>query len=53
MKEGNSNALNYLTIFMGLGVTYGIIFDNLAIGISLGVLIGIVFSKLGDKKRIK
>ena len=53
MKEDNSNASSYLAIFMGLGVTYGIIFDNLALGISLGVLIGIVFSKLAEKKKIK
>lgn len=32
---------NYLALCMGVGVTFGIIFDQLAIALSLGVALGL------------
>lgn len=37
----------YLSIGIGLGVAFGIIFDNLAIGIALGL----IFGQLADSKQ--
>ena len=31
----------YFVLCMGIGLTFGIIFDKLAIGLSLGVVIGL------------
>ena len=33
----------WLALGAGIGVTFGIIFDNLAIGISIGAALGLVF----------
>lgn len=40
----------FLAVGIGLGVSYGIIFDNLAIGISLGVAFGLV---IGSAVKLK
>ena len=58
MKEDNSfknkdTEGNYLAIGMGLGVAFGIIFDNLALWISLGVLFGLVLNSMQKKKNDK
>ncbi|VYU61550.1 Uncharacterised protein [Clostridium tertium] len=37
-----------LPIFMGLGLTFGIVFDNLALGLGLGVAIGLLLDKRKD-----
>lgn len=39
----------YLSIGVGLGVMFGIIFDNLAIGIALGL----IFGQLADSNKKK
>ncbi|MBS5939007.1 MULTISPECIES: hypothetical protein [Clostridium] len=46
-KESNYN----LAIFMGLGLTFGIVFDKLALGLALGVAIGLLFQ--GKKIKFK
>ena len=47
MSENKDNN-SYLALCMGTGLTFGIIFDQLALGLSLGVALGLV---LGNRKK--
>lgn len=44
-KEEKRGDNYYLTLFIGMGLCFGIIFDQLAIGISLGCAIGILLDR--------
>lgn len=50
MSENNDkkNDYHYFPLFMGMGLIFGIIFDQLAIGLCLGVSIGLA---LDHKKK--
>ena len=54
-KNETNNTGVFLPIGIGLGVSLGIVFDNLAIGISLGVAFGLgigpVISAINAKKK--
>lgn len=42
MGEKNKHKkYNYFPLFMGLGLVFGILFDQLAIGLCLGVAVGL------------
>jgi len=43
----------WLVIGAGLGVTFGIIFDNLPIGISIGAALGLIFGAAFSLKNKK
>lgn len=43
----------WLVIGAGIGVTFGIIFDNLPIGISIGGVLGLVFGAAFSQKNKK
>ena len=47
-KENNSTPTLYLGLC--LGTAFGIIFDNLALGISLGLCFGVALGLFGKKK---
>ena len=49
-KNAEDSTGAFLAIGIGLGVSYGIIFDNLAIGISLDVAFGLV---IGSAVKLK
>jgi len=42
-KKTQDQISDWFVIGAGIGVTFGIIFDNLAIGISIGAALGLVF----------
>ncbi len=43
-KKNSPNQIgDWLVIGAGIGVAFGIIFDNLAIGISIGAALGLIF----------
>jgi F0F1-type ATP synthase membrane subunit c/vacuolar-type H+-ATPase subunit K len=44
---------DWLVIGAGIGVTFGIIFDNLPIGISIGAALGLVFGAAFSQKNKK
>ena len=54
MSENNDKKNNnyYLVLFMGMGLTLGIIFDQLAIGLCLGMAIGLSLDNR-EKKQTK
>lgn len=39
-KKDKKNNSYYFVICMGIGLTFGIMFDKLAIGLALGVVLG-------------
>ena len=51
-EETNSapSKTSYLAVGMGLGVAFGIIFDNLSIGIALGVAFGLGIDAMNARK---
>lgn len=49
-NENKSN--NNLALFMGLGVAFGIIYNQLALCMSLGTMLGLVFDYIENKKTI-
>ena len=43
----------YFPLFMGMGVVFGVILDQIAIGLCLGVAIGLALDNNKKKKQIK
>ena len=42
-KKTSDQISDWLVIGAGIGITFGIIFDNLPIGISIGAALGLIF----------
>ena len=42
-KKTSDQIGDWLVIGAGIGITFGIIFDNLPIGISMGAALGLIF----------
>lgn len=54
MSENNNKNKdnNYFVLFVGMGLVFGVIFDQIAIGLCFGVAIGLAFDNKNKKNRL-